>query len=346
MEIDHLHFYVDDAIVWRDWLIQHFDFDRVAPKPWHLPGAQVLQAATIQVVISDGSHSEAANQFLHTRAPGVGDLAFRVKDLDCWMDRVKKANGAILETIQVNPDWGRWGQIQGWGVRHTLVETAASVTGVAQSTNDLPWQTIDHAVLNVPQGKLETAIAWYETALGFRRKQHFAISTPHSGLRSLVLQHPEGGATLPINEPTSSTSQIQEFLDHHRGTGIQHVAWETQNLIETVANLRQRGIRFLSVPRSYYEQLSQRPGFWAAASDWAEIAQQQILVDWAPETPQARLLQTFTEPLFAQPTFFLELIERQTQGPDSPQRAEGFGAGNFQALFEAIERQQRERGNL
>jgi 4-hydroxyphenylpyruvate dioxygenase len=348
MEIDHLHFHVDDATCWRDWLIDHFSFEPVAPSPWHCPGAEVLQAAAIQLAISDGSGSAAGANFLQTHSPGVGDLAFRVKDLDQWISRVKAMGGVILQPIQHDPHWGRWGQVQGWGdLRHTLIERFSPGPRANPPAANLPWQQIDHAVLNVPQGELELAAAWYESALGFQRQQSFAISTPHSGLRSLVIKHPQGTATLPINEPTAQNSQVQEFLDHHQGSGIQHVALGTQNIVATVAALRHRGIAFLSVPSRYYEQLAQRPGFWATASDWAAIAQQQILVDWAPETPQARLLQTFTEPLFAKPTFFWELIERQVQRTGLlEQRAEGFGAGNFQALFEAIERQQRQRGNL
>ncbi len=353
MEIDHLHLYVDDASHWRDWFIHNFGFGLVSPRPWHPPGAQVLQAAAIQLVISSAAESRAIADFLQTHTPGIGDLAFRVRDLDHWVNRVTAAGGTIVQAIRSDIHWGRWCQIQGWGsLCHTLIEPSdikrfdlASTPW--PSTADRPWQHIDHAVLNVPQGELELATAWYESVLGFIRQQSFAISTPHSGLRSLVIKHPAGSATVPINEPTSKNSQIQEFLDHHRGAGIQHAALGTNNLVATVATLRQRGIPFLPVPSRYYEQLSQRPGFWVAAPDWAAIAQQQILVDWALETPQARLLQIFTEPLFPQPTFFLELIERQSQRLDAQQQqAEGFGAGNFQALFETIEQQQRQRGNL
>jgi 4-hydroxyphenylpyruvate dioxygenase len=201
--------------------------------------------------------------------------------------------------------------------------------------------------LNVPAGELEAAATWYERHLGFVRQQQFVIETPRSGLHSRVLQHPEGTATLPINEPTSDNSQIQEFLDLHRGAGIQHVALQTGDLVQTVATLRQRGVPFLTVPDTYYQQLQTRSGFWRDAGDWAAIARQQILVDWPLEAPQTRLLQTFTQPPFEIPTFFWEFIERQAQVTDAGvQCAEGFGEGNFQALFEAIEREQQQRGSL
>lgn len=281
----------------------------------------------------------------------------------------------------------RWCRIQGWGsVSHTLIQRrdlpqnslgrelsrpelsgaellGSELPGPIGSAVDsqgqgerpineyqgsgLPWLGIDHAVLNVSSGQLLQAVNWYEVHLGFIRQQQFAISTASSGLRSFVLKHPEGNATIPINEPTSQNSQIQEFLDWHRGAGVQHVALQTKELVKTVATLRQREVAFLPVPPTYYQQLRERPGFWDEAGDWEAIAQQQILVDWPREDPQTRLLQTFTHPLFEQPTFFLELIERQSRATAiGIKRAEGFGEGNFQALFEAIEREQEQRGAL
>ncbi|HEY9645050.1 MAG TPA: VOC family protein, partial [Chroococcidiopsis sp.] len=200
---------------------------------------------------------------------------------------------------------------------------------------------IDHAVLNVAAGDLSTAIAWYENAFGFRRQQGFTIQTAYSGLSSQVLVHPQGHAQLPINEPISPSSQIQEFLDCNRGPGIQHVALKTDNSLRAIADLRQRGLRFLPVPPTYYGQLRQRADFWLSELQWQAIAAQQLLIDWQPHS-QALLLQAFTQPIFAIPTFFFELIERRpcqlTQNP-----AQGFGEGNFRALFEAVEREQRKR---
>ena len=378
MDIDHLHLYVEDGRRWHDWFMYTLGLTA-----WPLGedmGRWGVRGANIRVRFSDPSAPWAeVKTFLQRYSPGVGDVAFRVKDLVATLNRAIQAGAQVTRPRQLHR-WG-WGcQIQGWGgLRHTLMEWESSVeasppdrsgsawemapTGMNKTAMDgdvaaldpslgtiappLPWQAIDHVVLNVPLGDLDAAVAWYCRVLGFERQQSFEIETAQSGLRSQVLQHPEGTATLPINEPTSPNSQVQEFLNCHGGAGIQHVALRTGNLVQTLTALRQRGLTLLPVPSTYYDALGDRPGFWTNAGDWGAIAQQQILVDWDPATPQARLLQTFTQPLFEQPTFFLELIERQRapQGLTVTQ-AQGFGEGNFRALFEAIERQQRQRGSL
>ncbi len=358
MEIHHLHLYVEDALHWRHWFMQRLGFRPFGVGPRVPPGTWGVKSGQVTWLISQPhpAHGRVA-QFLATHGQGVGDVAFRVQDWDRALGRARGAGVALLEPV-AGPVGARVCQVQGWGsLGHTLVEhqgpglspaIAASpnldaLTMAAQGSGDRPppWQAVDHSVLNVAAGDLAAAVQWYQQGFGFQPQQRFTITTPHSGLRSVVLRHPEGGATLPINEPLSATSQIQEFLDHYGGSGIQHVALQGHPLPQRVAYLRAQGIEFLPVPPTYYDLLRQRPQFWAEAGDWEVLAQQQILVDWQPQHPHCRLLQTFTQPLFSQPTLFLELIERQ--GTPPPQ---GFGEGNFQALFEAMERQQRQRGRL
>jgi 4-hydroxyphenylpyruvate dioxygenase len=144
----------------------------------------------------------------------------------------------------------------------------------------------------------------------------------------------------PINEPTSASSQIQEFLDVNRGSGIQHIALQTPQIVNAIAQLRDLGLIFLHIPPSYYTELKLKyPTLPLSPAKLDEIAAQEILVDWQDKSKQALLLQTFTQPIFKEPTFFFELIERR-------QEAQGFGEGNFRALFEAIEREQIKRGSL
>ncbi|NJK34377.1 MAG: 4-hydroxyphenylpyruvate dioxygenase [Oscillatoriales cyanobacterium SM2_2_1] len=175
------------------------------------------------------------------------------------------------------------------------------------------FTVIDHVVLNVPAGQLEVIARWYQEYLGLGLGQQFDIRTEHSGLRSVVLHDRARGIQVPINEPSSGQSQVQEFLDHYGGPGVQHLALRTEDIYGTVAALGDRGVAFLAT-------------------------EPPILVEKQPE--RAALLQIFTQPLFGKPTFFLEIIQRQRQ-------AQGFGDGNFQRLFEAIEReQQRRKGSL
>ncbi len=356
MDFEYLHLFVHNAELWRDWLVNTLDFGTVSDLTWQEFGDFAVQHDRILILLSSArSGRREVPQFLRRYSEGIGDVAFRVRDLDAIATRLRRLGTPFIKPLQsllTTMGHLRWCRIQGWGgLTHTLIERPTPLLQPPVATDHdasgLNWLTIDHAVLNVPTGELLAAATWYEKCLGFQPAQQFVIQTPRSGLRSLVLKHPDGNATMPINEPTSDNSQIQEFITHHRGAGIQHAALRARDLVTTIAQLRRRQVQFLSVPASYYQQLPQRPGFWQEAKDWTAIAQQQILVDWPAESSHARLLQTFTQPLFERPTFFWEFIERQSAPtPQGQRQADGFGEGNFQALFEAIEREQQVRGSL
>ncbi len=351
MNIDHVHFYVEDAWQWQKWLTQKFRFQAIdsclSPHTLTL----LVGTPTIQFRFSSPlSASSPVADYLQVHPPGVADLAFRVGDLAATVQQATQAGAALLQPIHPQFRSGKGqqtAQIQGWGdLRHTLIGEAAEPAHLPpDSLTD--WIGIDHVVLNVAKGDLDRAISWYETVLGFQRRQSFAIQTEYSALCSQVLTHPNGSVQFPINQPASSSSQIQEFLDVNRGAGIQHIALRTAAILPTIAHLRQQEVRFLSVPQHYYQQLRQRSGFKLTFAEWQAIAQQEVLVDWQPHIPQAVLLQAFTQPIFEQPTFFFELIERRSyQAEQGLKVAEGFGEGNFRALFEAIEREQIKRGSL
>lgn len=209
------------------------------------------------------------------------------------------------------------------------------------STGSLAF-AIDHLVLNVAAGDLEKASSYYQKLFGFQVKQLFDIQTDTSGLYSQALKEPDGSFWWNINEPSSVNSQIQEFLDCNRGSGIQHVALRVKNLVEEVAILRDRGLSFLPAPPSYYRQLRQRCQGIPVPLDekeWLSLQELQILLEVEGDCPNDLLLQIFTKPIFNEPTFFFELISRSGS-------ASGFGQKNFRALFEAIELEQSKRNNL
>jgi 4-hydroxyphenylpyruvate dioxygenase len=211
--------------------------------------------------------------------------------------------------------------------------------GGAAASQSYLFTAIDHVVLNVPMGELQQAAQWYSTILDLDPGQHFTIQTEYSALHSLVLKR--GAVQLPINEPASSTSQIQEFLDVNRGAGIQHIALQTPDILHTVQQLRSSCIPLISVPDAYYHHLQQH---YPLEVNWTAIAAQEILVDWQDDTAQALLLQTFTQPIFPQPTFFFEVIERQAYWHQGRYQAvQGFGERNFRALVTAIEQEQLKR---
>lgn len=363
MNIDHVHFYVEDAEFWCDWFVQVLGFQWIESRSSVHTRTELIESGTISFRLSSPLTPESpVAHYLRQHPPGVSDVAFRVTDLEAILERAVAIDAAILQPIQYDESATKpikTAQVQGWGdLKHTLIEPVASSvvsidrrpSGSRSSTFPSQFSTyltgIDHIVLNVAVGELVPTITYYETLFCFQRQQSFSIRTDRSALCSQVLKHPNGTVQLPINEPASSGSQIQEFLDLNRGAGIQHIALQTRDAVETIAQLRQRGLSFLTVPSTYYDQLQQRSGFLFADADWQRIQAQEILVDWK-EDPQAALLQAFTHPIFKQPTFFFELIERRAYWQNqSYRKAQGFGEGNFQALFEAIEREQMKRGSL
>ncbi|MES2306435.1 MAG: 4-hydroxyphenylpyruvate dioxygenase [Gemmatimonadota bacterium] len=197
---------------------------------------------------------------------------------------------------------------------------------------------VDHCVGNVELGKMNTWVSFYERVLGFTNILTFddkQITTEYSALMSKVMSNGNGRIKFPINEPASGKkkSQIEEYLDFYRGPGVQHVAIATDDIIKTVTDLKSRGVEFLRVPATYYETVLDRVG--KIDEDIAPLAELGILVD---RDDEGYLLQIFTKPVQDRPTLFYEIIQRKG--------AKSFGAGNFKALFEAIEREQELRGNL
>ncbi len=362
MNIDHIHFYVEDAARSRDWFVNTMGFRSIAGGPGQFTQIEVIKNGPVYFVLSSPlTQRGPVAEFLRAHPSGVADLAFGVANVEAAIAWAIAAKAKVLQHVQVETGAQgslRWARIMGWGaLEHTLIERSgitpllpgAIESGFASplvgALGQLPqtnpcFTGIDHVVLNVTAGDLQPAINWYQDVLQFRPNRSFEIQTARSALCSKVLVHPDGSAQLPINEPTSPGSQIQEFLDLNGGPGIQHIALHTTDIIQAIAQFRQCGLAFLDVPTDYYIQLQQRSGAASLNLDWQAIQAQQVLVDWQEwSPPQTALLQTFTRPIFAQPTFFFELIQRQAQ-------AQGFGEGNFLALFEAIEQEQIKRGSL
>lgn len=362
MHFNHLHFFVDDLKAWYDKFIEDWGATPLSPNRSDgspsSPNTRVVCLGRVPLVLSTPtSAGDWIDRYLGHHPPGIGDVAFRVDPLEATVNRLIRHGGTLLDPICSAPGELPWCRVQGWErLSHTLVQSPASgvwVPGWGDVAPQLPpptyetIDTVDHAVLNVEDGQLGAAVTWYAHQFGFCPRQRFTIDTPNSGLKSQVLAHPDGDAQLPINEPATDNSQIQEFLTWNRGAGIQHVALQTPNIFKTVQRLKERGIQFLNVPASYYQTLVTRPGYQMPDQTLDAIARLEILMDWDPQSPQAYLLQTFTQPLLDIPTLFFEIIQRRTLTPSGTAlQAEGFGERNFQALFEAIEREQSKRGSL
>ena len=205
-------------------------------------------------------------------------------------------------------------------------------------TEDTALIRIDHIVGNVEIDKMDEWRKFYEDVLGFTTFVRFDetdISTQYSSLKSIVVRSKNWKVKLPINEPAKGIkkSQIEEYLDFNEGPGVQHIAIQTNDIIKSITALRKNGVDFLVVPDSYYDDLKKRVG--NIDEDIKKLKELNILVD---RDEEGYLLQLFTKPVEDRPTLFIEIIQRKG--------SRGFGQGNFQALFESIEREQALRGNL
>jgi 4-hydroxyphenylpyruvate dioxygenase len=197
---------------------------------------------------------------------------------------------------------------------------------------------VDHCVGNVELGQMDRWVKFYEDVMGFKLLLTFDdkdISTEYSALMSKVVSNGNGYIKFPINEPADGKkkSQIEEYLEFYNGPGVQHIAIATDDILQTVSELRARGVEFLYVPDTYYEDVMDRVG--TISEDLNELKKLNILID---RDEEGYLLQIFTKPVQDRPTVFFEIIERNG--------AKSFGKGNFKALFESIEREQALRGNL
>jgi 4-hydroxyphenylpyruvate dioxygenase len=205
-------------------------------------------------------------------------------------------------------------------------------------TDTLGLKYIDHMVGNVGWNEMNKWVSFYAKVMGFAQLVSFDdkdISTEYTALMSKVMSNGNGRIKFPINEPAEGRkkSQIEEYIDFYNGAGVQHIAVATDNIIETVTQLRDRGVEFLYVPETYYDTVLDRVG--KIDEDLGPLKELGVLID---RDDEGYLLQIFTKPVLDRPTMFFEIIQRKG--------AQSFGKGNFKALFEAIEREQESRGTL
>ncbi|XP_048641521.1 4-hydroxyphenylpyruvate dioxygenase-like isoform X4 [Marmota marmota marmota] len=290
---------------------------------------------------------------------GVKDVAFEVEDCDYVVQKARERGAKIVREPWVEEDkFGKvkFAVLQTFGdTTHTLVEktnySGQFLPGFkAPLLKDsllpkLPrcgLEIIDHVVGNLPDQEMLSASEWYLRNLQFHRfwsVDDTQVHTEYSSLRSIVVTNYEETIKMPINEPAMGMkkSSIQEYVDYNGGAGVQHVGLKTQDIITTIRNLQERGMEFLTVPSTYYKQL--RENLKTAKIRVKEsidvLEELQILMDY---DEKGYILQIFTKPMQDRPTLFLEVIQRHNH--------QGFGAGNFNSLFKALEDAQELRGNL
>lgn len=334
MEIDCIHFYVVDATQTLGLLVAKMGLQNLGERSnEHTIEYLVGNSHLLFSISSPLSSASPVAKYLKLHPSGVKDVSFRVANLAEIRRKIERLE---IEIVAVSSELDRlpWLRIQGWGaIEHTIVQAPLE----PPPDPIVPNQTIsgiDHLVLNVGVGELELATLWYRDLFNFQVQQTFDIQTQKSGLVSKALISSCGKIRFNINEPTSTNSQIQEFLDINQGAGIQHIALQTNSILETIDRMQQQHLAFLPISQIYYANLQNRAktegNLILTNDEWQQLERLQILMDWSTSTPEEILLQIFTQPIFESPTFFFEVIERRN-------RAKGFGQGNFQALFEAIE---------
>ncbi|MEM9414928.1 MAG: 4-hydroxyphenylpyruvate dioxygenase [Planctomycetota bacterium] len=349
--IDHIEFWVDDAEHWAASYEKCYGMLRRAygDTKSGVDGKRsfVVGQGRINFVFSepegDSAQAGVLSDHLEKHGCAVRDVAFRVNDPAAALKQAVGSGAPEHDGYTENAGYCH-SAIKTYGdtVHSFLTRTDACVGTFAPGYDNLPggiedgdinFMMIDHIV-----GNVEVMDEWanfYERVFGFQEIGYFDINSGKSALMSKVLGGTDGYIKMPINEPTGDNSQIQIFLDDNNGPGVQHIALLTSDIIRATAAMRKQGVEFLEVPDTYYDAVPERVPL--LKEDLRTLQDLRILVD--QDRPDGYLLQLFTQPVFDRPTLFHEIIQRRGN-------SEGFGEGNFQALFEAIEREQAKRGLL
>ena len=309
-----------------------------------------LQQGNAKIVLTTPLYrDDPLAEHLKQHGDGVVDIAFRVPNADdAFFEAVSRGAKPAQEPVTLSDKEGsvRRSAIHTYGdVVHSFI-TPIDYKGIFMPHFE-PWEVkgmqtglraYDHLVGNVEDHCMDNWVNWYNNVLGFDLFLTFDdkdISTEYSALRSKVVASPDRRVKFPINEPADGLkkSQIQEYIEFNNGPGVQHIALYTEDIIDTISVMTEQGVEFLPAPGAYYDHLKERVG--AIDEDINALKQLNILVD---RDDKGYLLQLFTKPVEDRPTLFFEVIQRKG--------AEGFGKGNFKALFESIEAEQARRGNL
>lgn len=366
IKFHHLTFWVGNAKQAAVFYCDKMGFEPAAYKGLETGSREVVSHVVRQdkilFVFSSALNpgNEEFGEHLIKHGDGVKDIAFQVEDCDFLIKKAKERGAIIVKEPWVEQDiHGRvkYAVVQTYGdTTHTLIEYLEPYKGLFLPGFKEPLckdpllpklppaglNFIDHVVGNQPDDEMVPISDWYQKCLLFHRfwsiddKQ---IYTQYSALRSIVVTNYEETIKMPINEPApgKKKSQIQEYVDYNGGPGVQHIALNTSNIIQSIVNLRARGMEFLAAPDSYYDILRHnlKTAKIRVKEDINRLQELKILVDF---DDKGYLLQIFTKPVQDRPTLFLEVIQRNNHF--------GFGAGNFKSLFEAIEKDQDARGNL
>lgn len=341
--IDHLEFTVDSFQSPTVKLFSTLGFSKTGE---NADSKLYTQGQVRFLVKASTDENNLARKYFKNHGEGVSKISFRVDSVEKALDVTLKNGAKLVTDIKIEETAAgitKSASIQGFGdVVNEFVERPDSEfrPGMKKVESDpdarplrMKVSRIDHLTNNVPKGQMEHWVEFYKRTYGFVETRYFDIKGSKTGLNSKVVQLADNSIIIPINEPEveNGKSQIQEFLDLHKGPGVQHIALMTPDIISTVGELRERAVKFLNVPDTYYEDIPKRP--FTITENIEDLRRLNLLADGDKE---GYLLQIFSD-TYIGPLFF-EYIQRKHHW--------GFGNGNFQALFDAIERDQMKRGYL
>jgi 4-hydroxyphenylpyruvate dioxygenase len=353
-QIHHIEFYVGNAKQADYFYRNAFGFDRIAYTGLETGNREqcsyALQQGTFKLLLTTPyTPRDAASVHLLKHGDGVRDIAFEVDDADFAFEQaIARGAEAAAAPYSIKTERGE--------ARRSAVKIYGDTihSFFSKRNYDGPFMPefveskapgknagllrLDHYVANVETGQMTRWEDWYKKILGLERFMTFDdkdISTDFTALNSIVMANHSRSIKFPINEPAPGKrkSQVEEYNDFNQAAGVQHIALLTTDIVASIRQLRENGVEFLEVPDAYYDLLGRRVG--EIDEDLETLRKLKILVD---RDDQGYLLQLFTKPVEDRPTLFFEIIQRKG--------AQGFGKGNFKALFEAIEREQEKRGNL
>ena len=299
------------------------------------------QQGDVNFLLNMETEGQAA-EFRNAHGPSANAMAFRVNDASAAFGEAVRRGAAPIRgpvgpmELNIPAIEGIGGSnlylVDRYGAREIYDVDFVQVSGAQRDERSVGLRALDHLTHNVHRGRMDHWAGFYERIFDFREIRHFDIEGQATALLSRAMTAPDNKIRIPLNESQDEQSQIEEFLREYRGEGIQHIALATDDIFATVDKLRANGIRFQDTPDSYYDMIDGRlPGH---GHDIQEMRERRILIDGAPETGGGILLQIFTENMVG-PIFF-EIIQRKGN--------EGFGEGNFKALFASIELDQIRRG--
>lgn len=363
LSIHHVEFYVSNALQSSYWYCVNFGFQQFAKKEdaqWS--SIAIRNGKIVFIFTACKEQDEDFVKYLTIHGDSVRDVSFLTNDINAAVERIVEKGGFVVKPVEVVADEDGFVKLAVIGlpecdVRHSLLDSKTyrgfflpeyepydCSSNILKSIEEISIISIDHFVINYPVDFMQPALHYYHQMFDFEEiwsSDETIFSSSHSAMKIVLITNKYKTIQIGLAEPVprfvGMRSQIQEFLDYNRGSGVQHIAFLVDDIVHTAEQMKQRGVKFIAIPDEYYTDLEARLATSPVKllENFEKIKQLRILMDF---DDHGYLLQMFTQPVQDRPTLFFEVIQRNNYS--------GFGAGNIKALFNAVEKEQERRGTL